>query len=82
MFLKVTGFMHGDPIIINSRQVVRVTGMKENKGSILTMTDGAKMMVENPLDDIFAALGSQRGETYDLTKTEVPKNGAVHCGTV
>ena len=69
MFLKLRGFTSGDPIVVNTDRIIRITGMKEHEGSILTMSDGSKIMTAHPMDDI---LGAFYGVPYmynrDLTK--------------
>lgn len=52
MFLKLRSFMSGDPVIVNADKIIRIVGMKEHKGCVLTMTDGSKVMAENSMEDI------------------------------
>lgn len=52
MFLKLQLYMNGDVAVINADQIIRILGMKEHDGCVLTMTDGSKIMVSNSMDDI------------------------------
>ena len=66
MMVKMKGFMNGEPILVNTSQLVRAVGMKDHTGCVLSMADCSKIMVGHDMNELCEALGA----FLDLTAEE------------
>ena len=82
-FLKMNGFLTKDPVVINTEMIIRMNRMKEEKGTVIVLSDGSKALVAHSLDDICDSLSAELCclIIVDMTKKmEETEDESVDCG--
>lgn len=52
MYLKMTGLVSGEPVIINTSGILRMSPTQEKNGTVIVMQDGNKILVSHNIEDI------------------------------
>lgn len=64
-FLNLTSYPKNESMIINAAYIIRATPLKDDKGSLLLMADGSKLMVGQDLSVLNTLLGITEAGVYE-----------------